>query len=89
MKSLVVVITGLLLATPAFAQGVGGGSTGSGAQMATEATDAPENGTSTATESTGSERRICRRVETATGSRMSYQRMCMTAEQWRNFNRNN
>ena len=57
--------------------------------MATEAAEAPENATSTAGEAEGGERRICRRVETATGSRMSYRRMCMTADQWRNFNRNN
>ena len=87
MKSLVVVIAGLLLATPAFAQG--NGPTGRGAQLATETAEAPENATATAREATARERRICRRVETATGSRMSYQRMCMTAEQWRNFNRNN
>ena len=57
--------------------------------MATETTETSENAASTAGDATGAERRICRRVETATGSRMSYQRMCMTAEQWRNFNRNN
>ena len=65
-------MTGLLLATPAFAQGVGGGSTGSGAQMATEATETPENAASTSGDAEGGERRICRRVETGTGSRMSY-----------------
>jgi|RhiMethySRZTD1v2_1073278.scaffolds.fasta_scaffold2817307_1 hypothetical protein len=89
MKSLVVVITGLLLATPALAQGEGGGSTGSGGQMAAETTETPENGASTAGEGEGGERRICRRVETPTGSRMPYRRMCMTADQWRSFNRNN
>ena len=89
MRSFVLVMTGLLLTTPAFAQGVGGGSTGSGAQMATEATETPENAASTSGDAEGGERRICRRVETGTGSRMSYRRMCMTADQWRNFNRTN
>ena len=89
MRSFVVVISGLLLSAPAFAQGVGGGSTGSGAQMATGAAEAPAEATSTGGETEGGERRICRRIETATGSRMSYRRMCMTADQWRNFNRQN
>ena len=89
MRAFVVVISGLLVSAPAFAQGVGGGPTGSGAQMATDAAEAPENAASASGEGDGTERRICRRVETATGSRMSYRRICMTADQWRNFNRQN
>jgi hypothetical protein len=89
MKSFVVVISGLLLAAPAFAQANGGGSmTGSGASMSSGQSEAPE-GASDSEGGEGENRRICRRVETASGSRMSYRRLCMTARQWRSFNRNN
>jgi hypothetical protein len=89
MKSFVIVISGLLLAAPAFAQVNGGGSmTGSGASMSSSQSETPE-GASDGEGGEGENRRICRRVETASGSRMSYRRLCMTARQWRSFNRNN
>ncbi len=89
MKAFVVVISGLLVAAPAFAQVNGGGTmTGSGASISSSQTNLPE-GASDAEGGEGENRRICRRVETASGSRMSFRRMCMTARQWRDFNRNN
>lgn len=84
MKAFVVAIAGVLLASPALAQTSGGGMmSGSGAEMASDPVDIQENA-STA-EETETERRICRRVETATGSRMSYRRLCKTAREWREF----
>ncbi len=89
MKPFVVVISGLLLTAPAFAQANGGGGmTGSGASISTGQSDLPE-GASNTEGGEGENRRICRRVETASGSRMSFRRLCMTARQWRDFNRNN
>ena len=89
MKPFVVVISGLLLTAPAFAQANGGGGmTGSGASIASGQSETPESA-STSEGGEGADRRICRRVETASGSRMSFRRLCMTARQWRDFNRNN
>ena len=88
MKAFAVVISGLLLAAPAFAQANdGNGATGSGASISTGQADLSEEASGNAGE--GENRRICRRVETASGSRMSYRRLCMTARQWRDFHRNN
>ena len=89
MKAFVVVISGLLLAAPAVAQVNNGGTvSGSGASLSTGSSELPE-GASEEAGGEGENRRICRRVETASGSRMSYRRLCMTARQWRDFNRNN
>ena len=89
MKAFVVVISGLLLAAPAVAQVNGGGTmTGSAASLSNGPTETPE-GVSDTAGGEGESRRICRRVEIASGSRMSYRRMCMTARQWRDFNRYN
>lgn len=87
MKALVVVISGFFLSTAGFAQ-VGGSAvmSGSGASMSSGSTEINEEAVP-ADEGQGADRRICRRVETASGSRMSYRRLCMTAEQWRTFNR--
>jgi hypothetical protein len=88
MKAFVVVISGLLLAAPAVAQVNNGGTmSGSGASLSTGSSELAEGAAEEAGE--GENRRICRRVETASGSRMSYRRLCMTARQWRDFNRNN
>ena len=89
MKAFVVVSSGLLVTAPAFAQpSGGGGTTGSGASVSTGQSELPE-GASNTEGGEGENRRICRRVEIASGSRMSFRRMCMTARQWRDFNRNN
>ena len=84
MKAFVVVISGLLLAAPAFAQANGsGGMTGSGASIASGQSEQPD-GASTTEGGEGESRRICRRVEIASGA-LSFRRLCMTARQWRDF----
>lgn len=87
MRALVVFASVVLLSVPAVAQPSGGVMSGSGAGLATESRELPQETANTASAEEGSARRICRRVETASGSRMSYKRLCMTAEQWRTFNR--
>ena len=89
MRLPVILLSGLLLAGPAFAQASGGVMTGSGAELATRSAEVPEDAERGGEAGEDGERRICRRVETATGSRMSYQRVCMTARQWRDYNRRN
>ena len=75
MRALAVVISGLLLATPAFAQPTGDASSNGGSDPATNSTaSAPEEDPN---------RRICRRVDTNTGSRVPYRLICMTAREWR------
>lgn len=85
MKAFVALISVSLLASPALAQSMGG-ATGSGAALTTDNQDAPES-TGAAGQAAGGERRICRRVETASGSRMSYRRVCRTAAEWRDAQR--
>ena len=89
MKAFVVVISGVLLSSAAFAQTNDGDMSGGSAAISTGTTEASDDASATADESQaqGGERRICRRVEIGTGSRTSARRMCMTAAQWRNFNR--
>ena len=91
MKAFVVVVSGLLLSSGAFAQTSGGVMSGSAASLSTGTTEVPEDAAATAedSQSQNGDRRICRRIETASGSRMSFRRLCMTAAQWRNFYRNN
>jgi hypothetical protein len=86
MKAFVVAISGVFLATAAFAQEAGDetSATSSEAVSSTASDQREEAGSDTGQ---AAPRQICRRMETATGSRMSYRRMCMTAEQWRSFNR--
>ena len=86
MKAFVVAISGLLLATGAFAQD-------SGEDSAAASSEAVSSSASDQREETASEnsdatpRQICRRMDSPTGSRMNARRICMTAEQWRSFNR--
>jgi len=86
MRALVVVISGFLLSAPGLAQASDNSTTTSGAQrQPATATD-----TSTSSEEGGdSERQICRRIETNTGSRVPWRRVCMTEREWRIFNRQN
>lgn len=41
------------------------------------------------TEEAAEDRQICRRVETNTGSRVPFRRLCMTEREWRAYNRQN
>ena len=87
MKAFVVLISGVLLASPALAQPMDGGPSGSGAALAADNQNAPE-GTGAASERAGErEPRICRRVGSSSVSRLGGQRVCRTAEQWRRAQR--
>jgi hypothetical protein len=85
MKAFVVAISCLLAATPAFAQSSTGSVSGGAAELATQ-NDTPESTGDNARTAEG-ERRICRRVETGSTSRMSSRRVCRTAEEWREAQR--
>jgi hypothetical protein len=85
MKAFVVAISGFFLATGAFAQDPGEDSAAAGTEAgSSSATDQREV---TASENNEANRQICRRMDSPTGSRMNARRICMTAEQWRSFNR--
>ena len=81
MKIYVALISSLLLASPALAQ-ASEVMSGSGAALEGGSGDAPE-GSSTSGVNDDGERRICRRVETDTSSRMTTRRVCLTAREWR------
>ena len=81
MKMFVAFSSLFLIASPAFAQGGSGSVSGSAGELATQ------NGTPESTGNSGQgadgERRICRRIETGSQSRMTYRRVCRTAQEWR------
>lgn len=81
-----VAISSLLLAAPAFAQSSTGGVSGSAGELSTQS-DTPESTGNSSERSADGERRICRRVETGSTSRMSSRRVCRTAEEWRESQR--
>ena len=83
MKAFAVVISGLLLSSPALAQAADGNQQGSSDRPRTE--QSRDQGEAQSEEP--GERRICRRVEDETGSLTSGRRVCMTAQQWRNYYR--
>ena len=82
MGAYVALISLTLLASPALAQPLSDPAASS-AGLATDNQDAPEANGVSGEQTVDSERRICRRVETATGSRMNYRRVCRTAAEWR------
>jgi len=82
MKALVVFISGLVLAGPAFAQSSMGSVGGLGGELATQ-NDTPESTGEANQRGADGERRICRRVETDSSSRMATRRVCRTAAEWR------
>lgn len=85
MKLSFLLASGLILTTPAFAQTSGGVMSGSGAILDSGPDTLPEG--SEDSESDDGERRICRRVETDSASRMATRRLCLTARQWREHQR--
>jgi len=87
MKAFVALISGVLLASPALAQSMDGGPSGSGAGLAAENQDVPESTGTASEQSADDERRICRRVETTSASRMATRRVCRTAAEWRTAQR--
>lgn len=85
MKLSFLLVSALILTTPAFAQTSGGVMSGSGAILDSGPGTLPEG--SEDSESDDGERRICRRVETDSASRMATRRLCLTARQWREHQR--
>jgi hypothetical protein len=83
MRAFAIVISGLLLATPVAAQ-----SPSEGAERPTNPTS-HDGGDQASDETNDGERRICRRVETNTGSRVPFRRMCLTERQWEAYRRQN
>lgn len=84
MKAFAIVISGLLLASPGLAQATDGNAEANGQeQSSTTSTEQSRN--ESAEEGEGSERRICRRVGDRTASLTAGRRVCMTAQQWRNY----
>lgn len=83
MKAFAIVISGLLLATPAFAQAADGNAVGNDRAPSGQSQD-NASGTSASNEE---ERRICRRVETNTGSRVPFRTLCLTERQWEDYRR--
>lgn len=81
MKMIVGFASVALLAAPALAQSGNGGVSGSAGELATQ-NETPES-TGNASQGADGERRICRRVETGSQSRMTYRRVCRTAQEWR------
>ena len=88
MKMSVALLSAFLLASPAFAQTSGGVMSGSGAVLEGGSNDVPENA-SAGGENEDGERRICRRVEGDSHTRMSTRRVCLTAREWREQQRRN
>ncbi len=85
MKMVVALISGFLIGAPAFAQSGTGSVSGSGGELATQ-NDTPES-TGNGSQGADGERRICRRIETGSQSRMTTRRVCRTAEEWRESQR--
>ena len=50
---------------------------------------AERSGNGEAEDGADDERQICRRIETNTGSRVPFRRVCMSEREWRAYNRQN
>lgn len=81
MKPYVVLISGLLLMAPAAAQT-------SDTNAATEQPAAQSEAQPEGQAAADPNRRICRKVETNTGSRVPHRTVCLTEQQWRNYRPN-
>ena len=82
MKPYVVLLSGLLLMAPAAAQTSDTNATSE--QPAAQSQTQPEQSQQPADPN----RRICRKVDTNTGSRVPYRTVCLTERQWRNYRAN-
>ena len=89
MKILVALVSGVLLSSAAMAQHEHGASTGGGNESAATASErSGGNGAGQAeAQGEGSDRVVCRRID-RTSSRVGRERVCMTAAQWREHDRN-
>ncbi|MGQ0559411.1 MAG: hypothetical protein ACT4OE_07480 [Sphingosinicella sp.] len=96
MKMLVALISGLLISSAAMAHhehattGHGSENVAAAPRPAGEAAGNRSSGGNhaNANSTANAERRICRRLA-STGSRMGSDRVCLTAEQWRQYERDN
>lgn len=80
MRALAIVFSGLLLVAPVVAQptdNVNGAGSSDPAKAASTAEEPEED----------LDRRVCRRIETNTGSRVPHRLVCMTVRQWRAHDR--
>ncbi len=84
MRTVILAISSLVIATPAMAQP----QSASGASVATGQANLPEVSSEAGTTADG-QRKVCRRIETDSTSRMATRRVCLTASEWREFDRNN
>jgi hypothetical protein len=83
MRTAVFAMAALVMAAPAaFAQP----QTGSGGAVATGSNGLPQSTGAAGTTADG-QRRICRRIEVESSSRMSIRRVCMTAREWKAYER--
>ena len=85
MKFQVALLTGLLIAAPAFAQGADRTPSGG---LDHGASNTPSDARRTGDTNENGERLICRTVTTSSTSRMAARRVCKTAGQWRDAQRN-
>lgn len=83
MRTVVFAMAALVMAAPAVAQT----QAGSGGTVATGQGDLPQSTGEAGTTADG-ERRICRRIEVESSSRMSLRRVCMTSKEWKAYERN-
>jgi hypothetical protein len=83
MRFAVVVISALLVASPAVA--LAQPSSGNNGVAVRSSNEAPQGSSEPGTNESG-ERRICRRVE-STANRSSSRRVCLTQREWRDYNR--
>jgi hypothetical protein len=81
MRAFVVVISGLLLSTNAFAQTTGATMTTGRSGVSHGQTDVPQS-TNTVDDGQAENRRVCRRIEAGSGSRTAARRVCMTVREW-------
>ena len=86
MKAFVVFVSGALLAVPALAQPMSGGTTGTHQPRRQREPGCAQR--NAANDGEDSERRICRRIDRP-ANRTGARRVCRTAAQWRNAQRSN
>jgi hypothetical protein len=89
MKAFVAVISGFLLSAPVAAH-MSDGTSGNASETQASAPEGAETGTARAEAETAADpnRRVCRRVETNTGSRVPFRTICLTERQWRTYRPN-
>ena len=82
MRFAIVGLSALLVASPALALGQSGAVGGSSVRSTNEGPQGP----SEAGAGENGERRICRRID-STANRTSARRVCLTAREWRDYDR--